>query len=750
MGYRRNWDYDVDPGDDDSDPSIDDDEDARLESSQQLLEVYRKMDAHSGNEFMRKTVFCCLKQAAQNPKEYFSFWGSFRRNCGVFGQEVADNLNSIEEAYMKELAESRQHVFVDEYLTKEVLEVLIDLIIEKNPDLLEPYVVSKNVQFLGELLEFDDDEILLTQLAAWFSNCGMLRDGFKGIYGSLGDKFGTLRDLYGQFFNIPYQRMNKIWNAETNLFKTGILNMNSDRYYFDGHFFLHHTIDELVCYDELTHDVIERTLFPNALDTDLEYKDFDYKQEEITILENIFNKAIKDRRIGINGLLWGEPGTGKTELCMLLAKKNKWDIRVIGDVDMTSDDEKTRQERLFSLKIAQKLFSKTDKKIVLLFDEMEDLFKQEDTHAAFSKAFINRILEKTTVPILWTANSLRAIGSPAVLRRMTYAMEFEIPPYSARLKMWKKYSKQVGLKLKVKTMDDLAVDFDIVPALIANAANVAKMSGVKVEDIPKLIANLDTAMNMGESRNLDKQNQNEYLFDPTLSNADIDLDELASRIVATGNMNFSMCLYGPPGTGKSAFARHLAERLRMRVMFKRASDLLSMWVGESEKNIAIMFKTAKESERFLIMDEADSMLNDRSNAVRSWEVTQVNEMLTHMEFHPTPFVATTNLMENLDSASLRRFTFKVKFDFLRPDQIPLIFKFYFGQELPFFDSAADILTPGDFANVKKKIGFLGITDPEKIFEMLLEECAFKPEHTGQQVGFGVGTKKPIQTYKFEE
>lgn len=64
------------------------------------------------------------------------------------------------------------------------------------------------------------------------------------------------------------------------------------------------------------------------------------------------------------------------------------------------------------------------------------------------------------------------------------------------------------------------------------------------------------------------------------------------------------------------------------------------------------------------MDEADSLLSDRVHAGQQWEITQVNEMLTQMETFSGIFICTTNLMDKLDAASLRRFDFKVKFDYL--------------------------------------------------------------------------------------
>ena len=63
--------------------------------------------------------------------------------------------------------------------------------------------------------------------------------------------------------------------------------------------------------------------------------------------------------------------------------------------------------------------------------------------------------------------------------------------------------------------------------------------------------------------------------------ANIDLSALAERLAESRVRRFSLCLQGPPGTGKSAFVRYLAERVGLEVVQKRASDLLSMWVGDT-------------------------------------------------------------------------------------------------------------------------------------------------------------------------
>ena len=125
----------------------------------------------------------------------------------------------------------------------------------------------------------------------------------------------------------------------------------------------------------------------------------------------------------------------------------------------------------------------------------------------------------------------------------------------------------------------------------------------------------------------------------------------------------------------------------------------------------------------LVIDEADSLLSERREALRSWEVTQVNEMLTWMETHPLPFVCTTNLMERLDQASLRRFTLKLKFKALRPSQAAIAFERFFGTasqcQLP------DGLTAGDFATVRRKRRLLAIDDPALLAAWLAEELDAK-------------------------
>ncbi|MFP5440326.1 MAG: ATP-binding protein, partial [Gammaproteobacteria bacterium] len=223
--------------------------------------------------------------------------------------------------------------------------------------------------------------------------------------------------------------------------------------------------------------------------------------------------------------------------------------------------------------------------------------------------------------------------------------------------------------------------------------------------------------------------------DQSLVNCAQPVAELTSAMLRARDRNFSLCLYGPPGTGKSAYARYLAASLGMEVLVRRASDLLGMFVGQSEHNIAAMFAEAVDRKAFLIVDEADSLLRERGAANHSWEVTQVNEMLTWMEQHPLPYAFTTNLMDGLDRAAMRRFTFKARFDYLLPGQTIHAFRHFLHAEPPAEITRLDRLTPGDFRVVKARAEILEISDPQRLLNMLREEVALKRDGAARAIGF---------------
>ena len=478
-----------------------------------------------------------------------------------------------------------------------------------------------------------------------------------------------------------------------------------------------------------------RLLVGTPTQSELEWSDFDHLARDRDHVEGLLKGALRSSASGVNILLYGPPGTGKTEFCKVLAKRLGATIYSIGESD-EDKKEPNRNERLNELKLAQCLVGR-DRKSILLFDEMDDLlsgsrsggfgfffgFSPSHRHGE-SKVFMNRLLEENAAPTLWTTNLTDEID-PSILRRMMFAMELRMPPPKVRARIWSRQLSRHGIESDENDALSLATEFDATPGVAAGATAAAKLGGGGLDTVRHGVRNLSRVLSCEKPSQRPPDR-----FDPAFIRADQDLIRLADRLTKKNERQFSLCLQGPPGTGKSAFVRYLAERLGLGIMQMRASHLLSMWVGQTEKNIAKAFADACNQETFLVFDEADSLLADRRMAQRTWEISQVNEMLTWMESHRFPFACTTNLVEKLDPATLRRFTFKVKLGYLTQEQASAMFRAYFNLAPPKELAALSVLTPGDFAVVRRAVEALDLLhDARFLVNMLRTECEAKPGQT---------------------
>ena len=479
---------------------------------------------------------------------------------------------------------------------------------------------------------------------------------------------------------------------------------------------------------------IERNLIGMPVQAELGVSDFDHIARECDFLQKMLRNAVDWQRPGINVLLHGVPGTGKTEFCKTLATSIGCDLFAVGEVD---DDgmEPDRGDRLDALRLAAPLAARRGNTI-LLFDEMQDVLGAEessgdDARKAGSKVYFNRMLESNPVPILWTSNSVRECD-PAFLRRMTFILKMTPMPVAARARMIQDGARQCGLWMDPPEAERLARRYAVPPAIMKTAMRAVATAGGTAADID-LVAEPMSRCVVGRAP---AEQAKAEVFLPALTNADFDLSVIERAANTPNAAELSLFLYGPPGTGKSAFACHLAKTMQMEPMLRRGSDLLSKWIGDTEKRLARAFTDARNDHRFLIIDEAEPFLWNRSADSRSWEVSMVDELLIQMESHTLPFACTTNLPDAVDSAALRRFSLKVKFDFLTAEQSAKAYEHFFARTAPAGLRHLTALAPSDFAMVVRRCRLLDLPMDKdaSLLAMLEAEVAAKRLPT-RKIGF---------------
>lgn len=489
-------------------------------------------------------------------------------------------------------------------------------------------------------------------------------------------------------------------------------------------------------------DLIRDRVFPSKAPT-LSMKDYEHLSKDVSLLGLYLKEALQSNRAGVNIFVYGPPGTGKSELARLMAQTCDVTLYEIASED-SDGDPINGQCRLRAYRAAMSFF--TNHKAIVLFDEVEDIFHDGGffgrSTAANHKAWLNHALEESPVPTIWLSNSGQGID-PAFIRRYDITFKLDIAPQCRRKEILQDLA---GEYLSPADIDIASQSDHLAPAVISRATSV--LNTLK-ENLPKdeWSSSLMRLMNntletQGHERVKNRAGQIPSYYDPAFINANANLEDIASGLRQAPGAR--ICLYGPPGTGKSAYGYWLASVLKKPILVKRASDLISMWVGQTEKNIAAAFQEAENEESILLIDEVESFLSDRRQSSHSWETSTVNEMLTQMENFSGIFVASTNLMEGLDQAAFRRFDLKLKFDYLLPEQAWSLLC----AQCQTLDieppqeadksrlSSLKILTPGDLAVVARRHRLSKYRNASEVIDQLRLEASLKDDaRTGRSIGF---------------
>jgi SpoVK/Ycf46/Vps4 family AAA+-type ATPase len=491
----------------------------------------------------------------------------------------------------------------------------------------------------------------------------------------------------------------------------------------------------------------------------LKLSDFSFVAEDAQVMSALLRNAVARKEPGVNVLLYGPPGTGKTELAKVVAQSVGLDLFEVEYADRDGNSLSGR-DRYRSLQIAQ-VFLKGSAQSALLFDEVEDVFPPISSEAAQlmaradqvlapasgsvnGKAWVNQILESNTVPTIWVTNRIEQID-PAFRRRFAYHLELKSPPPGAREALVRKTLE--GVAVSDAFVAKLTERKGLTPAQIRTAVRFAGLAGFEGASTESLIErqlrNSDQALGNRDRDGAMRRSVTTYDLEMLNIESRFEVPRIIAALKARGHG--TLCFHGAPGTGKTALAEHLAQCLDKPLLVKQASDLMSKFVGETEQNMAAMFQEGESEKAVLLLDEADSFLQDRRGAQRTYEVTEVNEMLQGMERFRGIFVCTTNLMDRIDQAALRRFTFKIRFRPLSRAQREKMFvvealagdESSLDPELRTRLGKLDQLCPGDFAAVKRQTDILAAEfSAEEFMDQLEAEHRIKPEvREARNIGF---------------
>ena len=504
----------------------------------------------------------------------------------------------------------------------------------------------------------------------------------------------------------------------------------------------------------LTDEPLASSYFTKDTEETLPWNDFaDLTKKHGSILKRMLTTSDKP----VNILLYGAPGTGKTSFARTLVKeigRTSYSIaqntHEVGSRTTSSSDY-----RFGALQICDGQVIPNES--VIIVDEADDMLRGIDGFGGLfmlfgsgsqshtgDKGLLNTVLDTMKTSTIWITNTPAEALDESSRRRFDYSICFEPLNSEQRKRIWKNNIARLkmGRLISERQIEEFSTLYPVSAGGISQTLeNLERMHPKKaetshlVEQLMKPHCEL-LGVKLADDKLLPSK---DYSLEGLNIQGDVQLERIVEAIRSfqqrkgrqdPDRPRMNLLLSGAPGTGKTEFVKYLGSVLKTKVNVRMGSDLLSMWVGGTEKNIANAFREAEAEHAILFLDEIDGLVQSRTNAQRSWEVTQVNELLHQMENFNGVMIGATNFIQNLDQAIMRRFTFKLQFNYLDNIGKQLFFERMFKSMLTDneFERLKTIpnLAPGDFRTVRQSLFYYGgdITNTQRL-EALERESAAK-------------------------
>lgn len=622
-----------------------------------------------------------------------------------------------------------------------------------------PTLPERKLQELQQTFGLSDIEVDVVVLMYLYG----IDAGVERLY----DDFGTLTNSRSSYLDVPTQtkQVAVLTNRPTRtiaaaiadnatLARTGLITVKHD------------LPDEVVRFLEgQSHKPIISNYFSEYTGDAIALDNHVIKPADMQAVQTL----IENREPGapVTLLLYGPPGTGKTKFAHSLGRHYGLKTYEIGTVDL--EDGKAADVNAFRLRAyaaCQRLVGGDQAMIII--DEADAMLNARPEFFSFApvaeKGQVNTVLDQSRVLTVWITNRASGIED-STSRRFDYAIRFEKLSFEQRCNVWRNAIRRRRLQRCFidSDIERFASQFEVsaggIDVALRNVARVYRRTRRKTGMTDLLetlltshlkVLNQDTRMT-----NASQAATGNYSLDGLHIKADmpstlgiIDRFGASWPTADTADLqirNLNLLLYGPPGAGKTELAKYIARRLKRRLLVKRASDLLSMYVGQTEKLIREAFREAEHDRAILFIDEADSMLGSREGAVRSWEISQVNELLTNMETFHGMLICSTNFKQAVDSAAIRRFNIKLEFDYLTPDGAEVFYRRFMDSLVSTRPSRLDLerlrtfpgLAPGDFKVVYQNHVLFedGAITHGMLIDALRREVRARDSRAGRSVGF---------------
>lgn len=470
--------------------------------------------------------------------------------------------------------------------------------------------------------------------------------------------------------------------------------------------------------------------------TDLVLSDFAHFGDVIQTMVKILNKARKKQKKGINILLYGPAGSGKTALAIALG------IAAGGDVYSTGENEEynaaMQKGGEGSADILEKKLSRDstlrmgelirvqalvagNPRAITHFDEIEDLLMHGENSSPRNKVMINRLLEDNIVPTIWCGNDLHKFHS-SLRQRFTISLNVGFQPTLTRHNIWKTQMRLQKVELPADVVRQLAREFTIPPRIIEKALAAFCFTD-DIDDIRRTIAEA-ARITYGSPSAITAPFVIPAGFHPNLVNIGADQNMVAAAIaVARARKPYAMIFRTKGGMGEQELAHFMGEEGLLHVQEMRASELC---IGKEtpERNLQANFYGAADSNTLLVVRDLEELRSDSlMPRDADWENSIVRTFNDAVSRHSLPVILIQNDGVDFHPSTARLFVHNAQFRPLTAEAVGEMWDNMFGCEVPEKVKALEDITVGDFHAVKRRLEMTGQSSEEAATSALCAQLA---------------------------